>query len=78
MNFTLQAQEILGVADVVGNGQTELGEVVLGLRSCSQGRIVLHGQDLTNRSTAKILQAPVAYIPEDPLQTGVAPGLSVL
>ncbi|NKB81099.1 MAG: ATP-binding cassette domain-containing protein [Nitrospirales bacterium] len=78
VSFTLQEREILGVAGVAGNGQTELGEVVLGLRPCSQGRIVLHGQDLTNRSTAKILEAPVAYIPEDPLQTGVAPGLSVL
>lgn len=78
VSFTLRAREILGVAGVAGNGQTELGEAVLGLRPCSQGRIVLHGQDMTNRSTARILEAPVAYIPEDPLQTGVAPGLSVL
>ncbi len=78
VSFTLREREILGVAGVAGNGQTELGEVVLGLRPCSQGHIVLHGQDLTNRSTAKILEAPVAYIPEDPLQTGVAPGLTVL
>lgn len=78
VSFALQENEILGVAGVAGNGQTELGEVVLGLRLCSQGRIVLRGQDVTNRSTAKILETPVAYIPEDPLQTGVAPGLSVL
>ena len=71
------AGEIVGVAGVTGNGQTELGEAILGLRRPAGGRVVLDGVDVTRRSTAAILAQGVACIPEDPLRMGVAPGLTI-
>ena len=69
--------EILGVAGVTGNGQAELSEAILGLLPISGGRVLLEGVDVTRWSTAKILEHGVAFIPEDPLRQGIAPGLSV-
>ena len=77
VSLEVDAGEILGVAGVTGNGQTELGETILGLRRPDGGRVRLAGLDITRWSTAKILAHGVAYIPEDPLRMGVAPGLTI-
>ncbi len=77
VSLRVGAGEIVGVAGVTGNGQTELGEAILGLLRADRGRVRLDGADITRWQTARILAHGVAYIPEDPLRMGVAPGLTI-
>ncbi len=65
LSFTIRAGEILGIAGVEGNGQTELIEVLAGLRHPTQGRIDLLGRDAGNYSTRQLRELGVAHIPED-------------
>jgi ABC-type uncharacterized transport system ATPase subunit len=62
--------EIVGVAGVSGNGQTELAEVVTGLRRTESGTIRIDGTDVTDQSPRRFVEAHVGHIPEDRL--GVA------
>lgn len=78
VTLTLLPGEILGVAGVSGNGQRELGDVVLGLERCSSGTKFLWGEDATPWSVAKIRASGVAFIPEDALSMAAVAGLSVL
>lgn len=61
----LRAGEILGIAGVEGNGQTELQECIVGLRPMTSGTIYLAGKDLKNRSVSQRYAAGLAHIPED-------------
>jgi simple sugar transport system ATP-binding protein len=70
--------EIVGVAGVSGNGQRELGDVILGMLACAQGARHLHGEDMTKTSVRKIRRSGVGYIPENPLGMAAAPYLTVL
>ncbi len=65
VNLTVQAGEILGIAGVQGNGQTELVEAITGLRNITTGKIKILGQDLTNAAPRTIIEAGVGHIPED-------------
>jgi simple sugar transport system ATP-binding protein len=65
VSFTIRAGEILAVAGVQGNGQTELTEALLGLEKHVEGSIRLHGEELVGRSVRHILDAGVGFIPED-------------
>jgi len=64
VTFDVKAGEIVGVAGVQGNGQTELIETIVGLRSPQSGSVVIAGQDLTNASPRTVHKASVAHIPE--------------
>ena len=70
--------EIVGIAGVSGNGQKQLGDLVLGLEKCVRGRKVLFGRDATRWSIGRIRRSGVAFIPESPLQMAVTPWLPVL
>ena len=63
--------EILGIAGVQGNGQTELVEALTGLRSIEGGTILVDGQDATNASPRKITEMGTAHIPEDRQRDGL-------
>ena len=63
--------EVLGIAGVDGNGQTELLEVLTGLRKVSSGEITLRGEDITKLSPRKIKEKRIANIPEDRHQRGL-------
>ena len=76
--FVLEAGEILGVAGVSGNGQSELLEAVLGEREIEHGSVHVSGFEVTRAQPARALGAGAASIPEDPIHTSVVPGLSVL
>jgi simple sugar transport system ATP-binding protein len=76
LSFQVRAGEILGVAGVQGNGQTELCEALLGLRP-STGRVRLDGQDLSHASTHARLRAGIGYVPEDRQQDGLVGDFSV-
>ncbi len=65
VGFTVQAGEILGVAGVQGNGQTELAEALTGLRKVTEGRITLHGRDTTRATPRQLVQAGLSHVPED-------------
>jgi ABC-type uncharacterized transport system ATPase subunit len=70
--------EIVGVAGVSGNGQKELGDVVMGLIRCQQGKKFIYGQDFTVKSVQEVRMSGVAFIPENPLTMSIAPFLTVL
>lgn len=77
INLAVLPGEIVGVAGVSGNGQKELGDVVLGLERCVAGSKFLYGQDATRWSAAKVRASGVAFIPEDPLVMAAVPTLTV-
>jgi ABC-type uncharacterized transport system ATPase subunit len=70
--FTCYEGEILGIAGVEGNGQTELVEVLTGLRMASAGEAYVDGQPVSGHGPRKVREAHVAHIPEDRLTNGVA------
>lgn len=65
MGFEIRKGEILGIAGVDGNGQSELVQAITGMRSISGGSVQLNGKDLTNRSPRDVSVAGVSHIPED-------------
>jgi len=77
MSFQVRAGEILGLAGVQGNGQTELCEALLGLRPITSGHVRLNGRDLTHSAPRQRLHAGVAYIPEDRQEDGLVGAFSV-
>ncbi len=71
VSFTVRAGEILGVAGVQGNGQTELAESVTGLREALNGQILLLGNDITHKSPREITELGSAHVPEDRQKDGL-------
>jgi simple sugar transport system ATP-binding protein len=67
--------QVVGVAGVAGNGQRELQEVIAGLRTPTSGTIEIAGTNCTGAGPKKTAQAGLAYVPEDRLGVGLAPGL---
>jgi simple sugar transport system ATP-binding protein len=77
VSFTIRRGEILAVAGVQGNGQTELTEALLGLQSHVRGSINLDGVELVGRSVRQILEAGVGFIPEDRTTDGLVGGFTI-
>jgi simple sugar transport system ATP-binding protein len=65
VSLEVRAGEILGLAGVSGNGQTELAEVLAGTRPSTTGQVLVEGHDLTNAEPARLMAAGVGRIPED-------------
>jgi ABC-type uncharacterized transport system ATPase subunit len=65
IGFTIHKGEILGLAGVEGNGQAELVEAIMGMRSLDSGSISVDGKDLSEAPTRVRREAGVGYIPED-------------
>ena len=65
ISFGIARGEILAIAGVQGNGQTELTEAILGLHDRVHGSIVLDGEELLGRSVKNVLNAGVGFVPED-------------
>lgn len=76
VSFSVRENEILGVAGVAGNGQSELIEVLTGLRKATKGNVIILGKDVTNQSPKNIADA-VAHIPEKRIRVGIVGDLSV-
>src|SRR6266496_4234354 len=76
VSFEVRAGEILGVAGVQGNGQTELCEALMGLRPAA-GTVRLNGKDLSHASARDRLRTGIGYIPEDRQEDGLVSGFSV-
>lgn len=65
VSFQVREGEILGVAGVQGNGQTEMVEALTGLRAVKEGSIFISGHDTTHATPREILERGVAHVPED-------------
>ncbi len=77
VSFTVSPGEILGIAGVEGNGQTELIEAIAGLRKVESGTISISGVDITTRSVASRRYAGLAHIPEDRHRRGLVLDYSI-
>jgi ABC-type uncharacterized transport system ATPase subunit len=77
VTFQVRAGEILGIAGVAGNGQSELAEVLTGLRRCTGGTARLGDTPLDSSTRWQDVGQKVAHIPEDRSAVGSVPGLSV-
>ncbi|NCN05906.1 MAG: ABC transporter ATP-binding protein [Spirochaetales bacterium] len=77
LSFTLQKGEILAIAGVDGNGQTELAEVLTGLRNLVSGNIFLRNEDIKNLTTKDIIRKGLVAIPQDRQKFGLVLEFSV-
>jgi len=71
VSFEVHQGEIVGLAGVQGNGQTELVEALTGMRPSISGTVRIDGHDVTNASPRQIIEHDVAYVPEDRQQDGL-------
>jgi simple sugar transport system ATP-binding protein len=71
IDLVVRGGEIMGIAGVSGNGQTELAEVITGLRSPERGTITIGGADVSKASTRHIADLGVGHIPEDRIGVGM-------
>lgn len=76
INLTVCAGEIVVIAGVQGNGQSELVETIMGLRECESGEVQINGQ-LVEPNPRRVLEEGVAHVPEDRLLSGLVAGFSV-
>lgn len=65
LNLEVRKGEIVGIAGVDGNGQSELIEAITGLRKVESGKVLLNGNDLTNLKPRKITESGIGHIPQD-------------
>lgn len=77
ISFEVRAGEILGIAGVQGNGQTELAEALSGLRSSESGKINLESNDLTGQTPRDFTKTGLAHIPEDRQKHGLVLGYTI-
>jgi len=77
VSFDVHEGEIVGIAGVQGNGQTELVEALTGMRKASTGTVTLDGVDITTSSPRERHQLGIAHIPEDRLRQGLISGLTI-
>ncbi|WP_448335679.1 ABC transporter ATP-binding protein [Bellilinea sp.] len=71
VSFEVREGEILGIAGVQGNGQTELVEAVTGMRDVEDGKVFLMGKDVTHAIPRKFTEAGTAHVPEDRQRDGL-------
>jgi simple sugar transport system ATP-binding protein len=77
VSFEVRAGEIVCIAGVQGNGQTELVEALTGLRPVAAGSIALAGHELTGRAPDDVLEAGVGHVPEDRQRDGLIVTFSI-
>lgn len=71
VSFQVRAGEVLGIAGVQGNGQTELADALTGLRTVQSGRVTILDQDTTHATPRRISELDVAHVPEDRQEDGL-------
>jgi simple sugar transport system ATP-binding protein len=77
VSFELRAGEVLAVAGVQGNGQTELAEAIVGLQEHVSGSILFDGKDISNKSVRDALHAGIAFVPESREEDGLIGSFSI-
>jgi simple sugar transport system ATP-binding protein len=76
VSLEVRSGEMLGIAGVAGNGQSELAEVITGLRPCG-GSILINGEEVSNRSPIVAIRQGVSHVPEDRTHVGSAPNMTI-
>lgn len=71
LSLNIHGGEILGLAGIDGNGQDELVEAITGLRHVNGGKVIINGQNMTNKKVRQITEAGVAHIPADRQKYGL-------
>ena len=71
VSFNVNSGEIVGIAGVSGNGQTELVEVISGMKALDGGNFLIKGNDITHSSVRERRNIGVAHIPEDRMKVGL-------
>jgi ABC-type uncharacterized transport system ATPase subunit len=77
LSLEVKAGEVLAIAGVDGNGQSELVEAITGLRPVINGKVLLNGKDMTNKHPREILEEKIAHIPEDRHRRGLVMNMSI-
>ena len=77
LSMEVHAGEIVGIAGIDGNGQSELIEAITGLRKVEKGKVLLDGADITNKSPRDVRKAGLAHIPEDRNLRGLNRSMSI-
>lgn len=77
VSFSIREGEILGIAGVQGNGQTELIEALTGIEEFASGKVEVNGSDLTNSNGRKLREEGIGHIPEDRLERGMITDFTV-
>ena len=77
VSFTVHGGEILAVAGVQGNGQTELAESIIGLHPKATGSMKLNGTELLGMTTKQVLRTGVGFVPEDRSKDGLVGSFSI-
>lgn len=77
VDLQIQSGEIVGLAGVSGNGQSELAQVVTGLRILKQGNILIGGKDMTGKQPEKIIRSGLAYVPEERMRDGMVQDFNI-
>ena len=72
VNLHIKKGEIVGIAGVSGNGQSELIRCITGLEKIDSGNVIINGNDITNKTVMNIREAGIAHIPEDRYMWGSA------
>jgi general nucleoside transport system ATP-binding protein len=78
VTFEVKRGEILGVAGVQGNGQTELVEALTGMRSVESGQVLIKGDDMTHASPRQVTEKGVGHVPEDRQRDGLVSSFTVM
>jgi simple sugar transport system ATP-binding protein len=76
LSLEVRSGEIVGIAGVAGNGQSELAQVITGLRPC-RGSILINGREVANHPPIDAIRAGVSHVPEDRTGVGSAPNMSI-
>lgn len=77
ISFDLRAGEVLAIAGVQGNGQSELAEAIVGLQEHVDGQITLDGEEITKSSVREALHAGIAFVPESREEDGLISSFSI-
>ena len=77
LNLTVRKGEILGIAGIDGNGQSELIEAITGLRKIKSGTVSINGQDVTNKKPRQVTESGVGHIPQDRHKHGLVLDFSI-
>jgi ABC-type uncharacterized transport system ATPase subunit len=77
VSLDVRAGEIVAIAGVQGNGQTELVEAIVGLRTIDSGQMTISGEPIHHASPRHIADLGVAHIPEDRMRDGLIAGMTV-
>lgn len=77
VSFEVRAGEVLGIAGVQGNGQTELAEALTGLRRVRSGHIMINGKQMADKPPRPLIESGLSHIPEDRQRHGLVLGETV-